>query len=492
MRKNAVFLVNIAVLLFGLAGLFAKWIHLPAVGITFGRVLFSSAALGIYILIRKQSIRIASGRDLLLLLCAGAILALHWWSFLRSVQLSSVAVGTITFSSFPLFVTFLEPLLFRQKLKLRSVVIAVVILIGVLITVPEFSLEDRMFIGILVGMASALAYAILTVMNKSLSAKYGGTVTAFYEQTTAALVLFPFVFGSGIRPSVPDLALLLFLGVITTALAHTLFIGSLRSIPAQLAGICSSMETVYGILFAWILLGEIPSVRQITGAAVIAAAVIFAQKQTDQPEIPASRTVRTDGQNTGDPQISSSCGDTAGSGFIPGKGKAMLCAIARIDTQSRDRLLALQKISERFGAAVRDLYGHITLATYIGEEEGSFIASCKEILSARAPFSVYYEKVEVLGATSIIVASPRNENALFDIHHDIAMRWGPYLDEWTDSDLWKPHTTLLYDPQADLQAIAEAMRKEFVPFYAQVNGIEFSRVTENGYTIVDSVDLLQR
>ena len=50
MRKRAVFTVNIAVLLFGLAGLFAKWIRLPAICITFGRVLFSSAALGIYML----------------------------------------------------------------------------------------------------------------------------------------------------------------------------------------------------------------------------------------------------------------------------------------------------------------------------------------------------------------------------------------------------------------------------------------------------------
>ena len=279
MRKRAVVSVNIAVLLFGLAGLFAKWINLPAIGIAFGRVLFSSIALGIYILVRKQSFRVANRRDLLFLLCAGAILGFHWWSFLESVKLSSVAVGTITFSSFPLFVTFLEPLLFRRNLKMRNVIIAVIILIGVLITIPEFSLENRVFIGILTGMASALAYAVLTLINKSIAEKYSGTVTAFYEQATAAVILFPFILSAKLQPSAADLALLMFLGVITTALAHTLFINSLKTLPAQLAGICSSMETVYGILFALILLGEIPSIREITGAAVISGAVIFAQKQ---------------------------------------------------------------------------------------------------------------------------------------------------------------------------------------------------------------------
>jgi drug/metabolite transporter (DMT)-like permease len=72
--------------------------------------------------------------------------------------------------------------------------------------------------------------------------------------------------------------LLLFLGVITTALAHTLFIASLETLPAQLAGVCSSLETVYGIIFAFLFLREIPTVREIIGAVVIVGAVIIAQR----------------------------------------------------------------------------------------------------------------------------------------------------------------------------------------------------------------------
>lgn len=280
MKKHAIISVNIAVLLFGLAGLFAKWIHLPAICITFGRVLFSSAALGIYMLIRKHSFRITKN-DARLLILAGAILALHWWAFLESIQLSTVAIGTITFSSFPLFVTFLEPLIFHQKLEKRNVVLAFVILIGVLITVPEFSFESQMFLGILVGMISALAYAVLTIINKSMADRISSTLTAFYEQATATVVLLPFVLSVRVQPSVSDIMLLLFLGIITTALAHTLFIYSLKTLPAQLAGVCSAMETVYGILFAWLLLGEVPTIREIIGAVIIVSAVIIAQKRSE-------------------------------------------------------------------------------------------------------------------------------------------------------------------------------------------------------------------
>lgn len=280
MRKDALISVNIAVLLFGMAGLFAKWIKLPAICITFGRVLFSSAALGLYMLIRKDSFRTGK-KDALLLMIAGGVLALHWWSFLESIQLSTVAVGTITFSSFPLFVTFLEPLIFHGKLEKRNVVLAVMILIGVLITVPEFSFGNRMFLGILSGMVSALSYAALTFINKITADRISSTLTAFYEQATAAVVLLPFVLGVQAKPSASDIMLLLVLGMITTALAHTLFIHSLKALPAQLAGVCSAMETVYGILFALLLLGEVPTVLEILGGVIITGTVLIAQLRAE-------------------------------------------------------------------------------------------------------------------------------------------------------------------------------------------------------------------
>ena len=170
----------------------------------------------------------------------------------------------------------------------------------------------------------------------------------------------------------------------------------------------------------------------------------------------------------------------------------MLCAIARIDAQGRKQFLSLQQVTERFGIKLNELDGHITLATYIGGDDRAFIASCKEIISTYSPFSICYEKVEVLSATSIIVASPRNEKTLFELHRAIAAQWEPYLDRWTNKDLWKPHTTLMHNPHIDLQVIAKEMMREFLPFMAQVTGIEFSLVTENGYRIIDSIDLLYR
>lgn len=58
----------------------------------------------------------------------------------------------------------------------------------------------------------------------------------------------------------------------------------------------------------------------------------------------------------------------------------MLCAIAKIDPTARERLEALCGIAEEFGYAPRPLHGHLTLVTYLGEDEADFIGCCKASL----------------------------------------------------------------------------------------------------------------
>ena len=81
----------------------------------------------------------------------------------------------------------------------------------------------------------------------------------------------------------------------------------------------------------------------------------------------------------------------------------MLCVIAKIDPKSKARFLKLQGKIEKLGISVKALHGHITLVSYIGEDEAAFIASCKEILSSCKVFPVCYDKIEVLASSCIAV-----------------------------------------------------------------------------------------
>ena len=165
-RKSSVLFLHVAVLLFGFAGVISRFVSLPAVLVTFYRVLFASSSLLILSLARREKLRLHRRSDYFLLFAAGAVMAVHWTSFIQSIQVSSVAIGTITFSTFPLFATFLEPLVYREKLRAFDVATALVMVGGVLVTIPEFSIQNQMTAGIAWGMLSSLSYAVLSLMNR--------------------------------------------------------------------------------------------------------------------------------------------------------------------------------------------------------------------------------------------------------------------------------------------------------------------------------------
>lgn len=273
-RKEIIYL-HLAVMLFSLSGVVAQYVEVPSVLVAFGRVTCSSLLLLIILLIGKKSLKLRTQKDYILIVITGIVLAIHWTTFFQSIQVSSVAIGTITFSTFPLFITFFEPLIFREKLKRQSVISAAILFIGVLITIPEFSLENKATLGILWGMISSFTYAIMTLANRYFSKRYDGSLICFYEQGTAAIVLFPALSLMKVTWRVQDIAGVAFVGFVCTAFAYTLFVTAQKHVKAQTAGLISGMETVYGIIYALMLLGEIPSIRELIGGVVILGVAMY-------------------------------------------------------------------------------------------------------------------------------------------------------------------------------------------------------------------------
>lgn len=274
--KSGIFKLHAAVALFGLAGVIGKFVSWPAPAVTFGRVLFSSTFLLLFMLIKKEKIKLECSKDYIIIIIAGVVMAMHWTSFIHSIQISSVAIGTITFASFPLFVTFLEPAVYREKLKNSDVAIALIMLAGVIAAVPEFSIENTVTAGIVWGMISSFTYAVLSLMNRYLAGKYSGRKVCLYEQGAAAVVLLPFLFM--FRPvsfQMSETAAVIFMGIFCTAIAHSMFVSSLNKVKVQTAGIISGMETVYSIIFAAVLLQDMITVRELAGGVIILSAAFY-------------------------------------------------------------------------------------------------------------------------------------------------------------------------------------------------------------------------
>ena len=70
---------------------------------------------------------------------------------------------------------------------------------------------------------------------------------------------------------------LVFLGVFSSGVAYTLQNLGQVKVPAPLASIVMSLEGVFAVLFGWLLLDDVLTVRQLTGCAFVFGAVLLSQ-----------------------------------------------------------------------------------------------------------------------------------------------------------------------------------------------------------------------
>ena len=277
--------LHAAVALFGFAGLFGKWLPWDPAAIVFGRTVVAAAVLGIAVLVRR------SERDgpSFALAGNGAILAVHWVAFFAAIQVATVAIGLLGFASFPLFVMVLEHLLLGVRWRGQDAVTAMLVVAGLALLVPAITFADRAVQGLAWGMLSAFTFAWLTVRNRAARDVRRPRAVALWQNAFAALCVAPLVLRPG-GPTVeftPTTLLLIFvLGAVCTALAHTLFIASLSRLSAHTASVVTALESVYGIVLAVLLLGEIPDARTILGGALLVGAAMAASRRAIRPAEP--------------------------------------------------------------------------------------------------------------------------------------------------------------------------------------------------------------
>ncbi|MCK5149147.1 EamA family transporter [bacterium] len=261
---------HIAVIFFGIAGLFGKWLHLPPEIIVFWRTAVAATALFFILKLRGNWIK---PKKLSIYFFLGPLLALHWIAFFKSIQLSTVAIGLITFSTFPVFVAILEPLFFKTKSHWYDILAAVIVLGGVSLIVPAWTLNHHYMTGIIWGIGSGLTFAILTIINRRMLQDSPASTITTLQNAFAALTLLPTTLYHFKLPTISEGLLLIILAIFCTALAHWLYIQAMRSISARLASLICTMEPVYGIILAFLLLNEIPNFRTILGGLIIVVTV---------------------------------------------------------------------------------------------------------------------------------------------------------------------------------------------------------------------------
>lgn len=280
--SKGLFAVHSAVLIFGLTALFSKLITLTALEITLLRSIFAVLIIFSIFIWQKKSLRLSNLKDYSLVSLLGVLLALHWVTYFHAMQVSSIAVGVIALYTFPVITVFLEPLFHGEQPHIKDVLSALTVLFGIYLLVPEFSLNNEITQGILWGILSALFFSLRNIIQGHYFKGYTARHSLFYQTLVTFIVLFPFSF-----EIIPDVSTvqweqLLILGILFTALPHTLFAFSLLKLKAKTVSLIACVQVVYAMIFAALLLNEWPQISTVIGGVIVVSAAMYESYTTSK------------------------------------------------------------------------------------------------------------------------------------------------------------------------------------------------------------------
>lgn len=286
-HRTGLIQLHTAILIASGVALFGKLIALSPATLTAGRTAFATMVLLVTAWIVRTPLKAPSTRDGAAMALSGVLLAIHWFAFFQAIAVSSIAIALVATASFPLFTTFLEPLVFGERLRRVDVFSAVLTAAGLLLVAPAFDITNHLTQGLIWGIIAALAYALITLLNRGLGRRNPAVRLTFYQQTVAAVCTLPFAFGGLGTATGTQIAGLAVLGLVFTALAQGLVVASQRTIRAQTVGVLFGLEPVYGSLYAFLFIGEIPSWRTILGGLLICGAGAWAGLVATRRQLPA-------------------------------------------------------------------------------------------------------------------------------------------------------------------------------------------------------------
>ena len=280
--RNGIISVLVALPFVSLTGLFGKFLSHSPLLIVQGRTVFAFVALFLVLLILRKKIFISNYRECLKLVLCGIILGLHWIAFFKSIQVSTVAIGMLTFASYPLFTTFMEPIFFKEKISKRTVSAVFIVICGLALmaTSPsensESILSGSVLQGVLWGLGGGLGFALLTLLNRGHVRNHSPLLLTCWQNGFAAIVLLPWSLTESWVLTTTDWVLLFVLGVVCTGGGHALVINGLRNVRAQIASmLIAGLEPICAIVLALFLLGEVPSLQILLGGILIVSTTVF-------------------------------------------------------------------------------------------------------------------------------------------------------------------------------------------------------------------------
>ncbi len=278
--------LSLAVLAVSWASIFVRWCgDVPASVIAFYRLFWSGLLMGLGLVgFGRRKLEGISRRVFLrhapLVVASGLMLALHFVTWIASVQTTTVAHALVLGSTHPVFTLLIAPHFLKEHNSWQPRVAAMLTLAGVLMIGGQdgFHASPRLM-GDLLAVASALFVSVYVQIARRLRHRFPLRPYLFLVYTTAGLVL-----GfANLTTATPLMAYppqahfwMLMLALIPTGVGHSLLNWAARRVEAHKVNFAILGEPVIASLLAYWLFSEQPAVWFFPGASLILAGIALA------------------------------------------------------------------------------------------------------------------------------------------------------------------------------------------------------------------------
>jgi drug/metabolite transporter (DMT)-like permease len=271
--------MHFVILIFGFTGILGKLITIEAIPLVFWRTLIGGGAIYVWLKMRRKVSK-KSTSDILKMGGIGLLVAIHWITFFASIKISNVSVALTMLATSPMFIGFLEPLIFKRKIDWRELTVAAVVLVGV---GTIFSFNTTYHEGMILGIISAFFASLFATLNGVLIKTHDASNISLVELLTASAAIFILLFFTGevnwelFVLSSQDWFWITILALVATSFAFIAFTSVMKVLTPFTTSVAINLEPIYSIILAVMIFGEeeIMGTRFYIGASIIIGAVML-------------------------------------------------------------------------------------------------------------------------------------------------------------------------------------------------------------------------
>lgn len=211
----------------------------------------------------------------------GFVLLINTLTFYYAYQNTSIANAILTHYTAPIVVACIAPFILKEAITIRVIFEIILGSVGLFVMLDGFSLNQGETLGVVSGLFSGFAYALIIVLVRLYSQQFHPLVLSFLTNTTMAVLLLPFI------RTFPGEAVWSFLvmGILHSTIAPLLYYLGLKYVTAHKAAVLGYLEPVCAICMGVVFLQEIPGMRTLIGGVLIILSGYLTLKQKDRSDV---------------------------------------------------------------------------------------------------------------------------------------------------------------------------------------------------------------